>query len=186
MRALLSLVLISSTLLNAAASHDIRLLLGDITVDRDRMSVSVITGSFPHTLGEEVAGGVKMSINYHIELKHRNMLYDDTVKSVRVNRIIYRDFWENTYVVEDSAGKIMFVSTNREAAVASLGEIGDQYIGSRRSIDKNGRYYFRTRLTAQVIEAYPYLNVFFNFIAALRYRVKWLATPVMSGRYLTE
>ena len=38
------------------------------------------------------------------------------------------------------------------------------------------KFFFKTRLSIQFQNAYPYLSVFFNIITPIQYRIKWLKT----------
>lgn len=170
----------------SAASYEIRLVVGGITVAGDAVRVDVSTTPLPEAFAVQIDAGAVFSVNYHIEFRRVNLFLDDTIRLVRINRIIYRDFWDKQYIIEQAGGVRLYTTPRRDEAIAYLSRIDDVLLAPRRSLIPAARYYFRTRLTAQVVEAYPYFNIFFNFIAALRYKIDWRTSDVMTGRYLVE
>lgn len=170
----------------AAASYEIRLVIGGITVAGDAVRVDVSTTPLPDAFASELDAGAVYTVNYHIEFRRENLFLDETVRLIRINRIVYRDFWDKQYVVEQAGGVRLFTTPDRGAAIAYLSRIDAIPLVSRRTLVRSARYYFRSRLTAQVAEAYPYFTIFFNFIAALRYKIDWRTSDAMTGRYLAE
>ena len=65
-------------------------------------------------------------------------------------------------------------NTDLQMLVKNISQINRIEVININKLNENSRFLFKTRLSIQFQNAYPYLSVFFNIITPIQYRIKWL------------
>lgn len=144
-----------------------------------------IKNKLPAELVNYVREGVKISINFHIEFKSQSIFPDEVVRKIYVNKIVYYDIWNEIYVVEEK-GRVLFSDENIANVLEFIEYSIPIYVCPKDEIEPNKKYYFKTRLTIQFMEVHPHLNIFFNLLMAMRYRVSWIQSKTIPGSELVK
>ncbi|TXJ40741.1 DUF4390 domain-containing protein [Brachyspira pilosicoli] len=127
--------------------------------------------------------GIITIFNFRVNLFKENLILDDSIKDAHFYRRMYYDFFTKEYAIYNSLTMAETRNTNFYELIRNTSQINRVEIINTTNLDVNSRYYFKTRLSIQFENAYPYLNAFFNMITPLQYRIKWLKS---NNFYLNE
>ena len=75
-------------------------------------------------------------------------------------------------------------NTNLLTLMKNVSSINRIEIINVNKLNQKNTFFFKTRLSMQFQNAYPYLSVFFNIITPLQYRIKWLKSKEFSIKEL--
>ena len=114
----------------------------------------------------------------------KNLLINENVKEIYLYRKIYYDFFTKEYVVLNSETMRETRNTNLNTLMKNIYHINKVEIVNANRLNDNNKYIFKTRLSIQFQNAYPYLSVFFNIITPIQYRIKWLKSKEFSIKEL--
>ncbi|WP_048595289.1 DUF4390 domain-containing protein [Brachyspira suanatina] len=121
-----------------------------------------------------IDNGVVVFINYRVDLIKKNLIFDDNIREIYLYRKLYYDFFTKEYVVLNSETMREIRNTDLQILIKNIYQINRIEVINVNKLNKNNRYLFKTRLSIQFQNAYPYLSVFFNIITPIQYRIKWL------------
>lgn len=121
-----------------------------------------------------IDNGIIVFFNFRIDLVKKNLLINENIKEIYLYRKIYYDFFTKEYVVLNSETMRETRNTNLSNLMKNIYHINKIEIVNANRLNDNNKYIFRTRLSIQFQNAYPYLSVFFNIITPIQYRIKWL------------
>lgn len=169
-------ILFISIIYSYSYSYELRLHFSGSYVANDILFADVYIGDnlLNDIIKRYVENGVVLFLNYRVDLLKKNFLFNDNVRQVFLYRKIYYDFFTQEYVVLNSETMRESRNTNLYILLRSVYSINAIPIVNINNLEVNSLYFFRTRLSMQLQNAYPYLAVFFNLITPIQYRIKWL------------
>ena len=121
-----------------------------------------------------IDNGIIVFINFRIDLVNKNWFIDSNVREIYLYRKIYYDFFTREYVVLNSETMREIRNTNLKALMKNVSYINRIEVININKLNQKNNFFFKTRLSMQFQNAYPYLSVFFNIITPIQYRIKWL------------
>ena len=131
-----------------------------------------------------IDNGIIVFFNFRIDLVKKNFLIDENIREIYLYRKIYYDFFTKEYVVLNSETMRETRNTNLNNLMKNIYQLNKIEIVNANKLNSNNKYIFRTRLSIQFQNAYPYLSVFFNIITPIQYRIKWLKSDEFSIKEL--
>ena len=131
-----------------------------------------------------IDNGIIVFINFRIDLAKKNIFIDDNIREIYLYRKIYYDFFTKEYVVLSSETMRETRNTNLLTLMKNVSSINRIEIINVNKLNQKNTFFFKTRLSMQFQNAYPYLSVFFNIITPLQYRIKWLKSKEFSIKEL--
>ena len=173
-RILILFFIISASSLYA---YELRLHFSKSYIYNDMLYVDVRTyyeNEIYQNIKKYIDNGIILFINYRIDLIKKNLLFNDNVREIYIYRKLYYDFFTKEYVVLKSETMRETRNTDLEILIKNIYQINRIEVINVNKLNKNNRYLFKTRLSMQFQNAYPYLSVFFNIITPIQYRIKWL------------
>lgn len=174
----LSLVFLLFVCITDLVGYELRLHYLDSYIENDNLFSSAVanTDTLVSVIRRFVDSGVVVVFNYRLDLLEEVFGFDKVLSEVYLYRKVYYDFFTKEYVVLVSETMKETRNTNLNLLLEELNFIDSLLVSSLEDLDKDGTYYFRTRLSMQLENAYPYLAIFFNLITPIQYRIKWLKT----------
>ncbi|ADG71168.1 DUF4390 domain-containing protein [Brachyspira murdochii] len=121
-----------------------------------------------------IDNGIIVFINFRIDLVNKNWFIDSNVREIYLYRKIYYDFFTREYVVLNSETMREIRNTNLQVLMKNVYSINRIEVININKLNQKNNFFFKTRLSIQFQNAYPYLSVFFNIITPIQYRIKWL------------
>lgn len=175
-RTFIFIILFISIICLPSYSYELRLHFSRSYVVNDTLFADVYIGDslLNDVIKRYVENGVVLFLNYRVDLLKKKFLFDENVKEVFLYRKIYYDFFTQEYVVLSSETMRESRNANLYVLLRSIYSINAIPIVNIKDLNENSVYFFRTRLSMQLQNAYPYLSVFFNLIIPIQYRIKWL------------
>nr|WP_299244323.1 DUF4390 domain-containing protein [uncultured Brachyspira sp.] len=98
---------------------------------------------------------------------------NENVREIYIYRKLYYDFFTKEYVVLNSETMRETRNTNLQNLIKTISQINNIEVVNINKLNQNSTFLFKTRLSMQFQNAYPYLSVFFNIITPMQYRIKW-------------
>ncbi|WP_295158657.1 DUF4390 domain-containing protein [uncultured Brachyspira sp.] len=120
-----------------------------------------------------IDNGIILFINYRIDLIKKNLFINENVREIYIYRKLYYDFFTKEYVVLNSETMRETRNTNLQNLIKTISQINNIEVVNINKLNQNSTFLFKTRLSMQFQNAYPYLSVFFNIITPMQYRIKW-------------
>ena len=180
---LATLIIISSSLY----SYELRLHFQRSYIYNNILYADVYMGQNTpvyESIQKYIDNGIIVFLNFRIDLVKNNFLLDENVREIYLYRKIYYDFFTKEYVVLNSETMRETRNTNLNNLMKNVYQINKIEIINVNRLNTNNTYAFKTRLSVQFQNAYPYLSVFFNIITPIQYRIKWLKSEEFSIKEL--
>ncbi|MCZ9870525.1 DUF4390 domain-containing protein [Brachyspira hyodysenteriae] len=168
-------------------SYELRLNFSRSYIYNDTLYVDVKTfyeNQIYQNIKKYIDNGIVVFINYRVDLIKKNLLFDDNIREIYLYRKLYYDFFTKEYVVLNSETMREIRNTDLEILIKNIYQINRIEVINVNKLNKNNKYLFKTRLSIQFQNAYPYLSVFFNIITPIQYRIKWLKSNEFSIKEL--
>ncbi|ACN83820.1 DUF4390 domain-containing protein [Brachyspira hyodysenteriae] len=168
-------------------SYELRLNFSRSYIYDDKLYVDVKTfyeDQIYQNIKKYIDNGIVVFINYRVDLIKKNLLFDDNIREIYLYRKLYYDFFTKEYVVLNSETMREIRNTDLEILIKNIYQINRIEVINVNKLNKNNKYLFKTRLSIQFQNAYPYLSVFFNIITPIQYRIKWLKSNEFSIKEL--
>lgn len=127
--------------------------------------------------------GIIVFINLRIDLIKKNFFIDENIREIYLYRKIYYDFLTKEYAVLSSETARETRNKDLQLLIKNISQINKIKIVNVNKLNNN-KLFFKTRLSINFQNAYPYLSVFFNIITPLQYRIKWLKSHEFSIKEL--
>ncbi|WP_028330443.1 DUF4390 domain-containing protein [Brachyspira alvinipulli] len=143
-----------------------------------------LNNSLYENIEKYIDNGIIVFFNFRVDLVKKNLLINENVKEIYLYRKIYYDFFTKEYVVLNSETMRETRNTNLNNLMKNIYHINKIEIVNANRLNDNNKYIFKTRLSIQFQNAYPYLSVFFNIITPIQYRIKWLKSKEFSIKEL--
>ncbi|MEI0486314.1 DUF4390 domain-containing protein [Brachyspira intermedia] len=170
---LLSFIIISKV----SYAYELRLHFSRSYIYDDTLYVDVKTyyeNEVYQNIKKYIDNGIILFINYRVDLIKKNLLFNDNIREIYIYRKLYYDFFTKEYVVLNSETMRETRNTDLSILIKNIYQINRIEVINVNKLNKNNKYIFKTRLSMQFQNAYPYLSVFFNIITPVQYRIKWL------------
>ncbi|MEI0493563.1 DUF4390 domain-containing protein [Brachyspira intermedia] len=177
MKHIFIIILLIATISQISYSYELRLHFSRSYIYNDMLYVDVRTyyeNEIYQNIKKYIDNGIILFINYRIDLIKKNLLFNDNVREIYIYRKLYYDFFTKEYVVLNSETMRETRNTDLEILIKNIYQINRIEVINVNKLNKNNKYLFKTRLSMQFQNAYPYLSVFFNIITPIQYRIKWL------------
>ncbi|PTY41202.1 DUF4390 domain-containing protein [Brachyspira hampsonii] len=168
-------------------SYELRLYFSRSYIYDDMLYVDVRThyeNEIYQNIKKYIDNGIILFINYRIDLIKKNLLINDNVREIYIYRKLYYDFFTKEYVVLNSETMRETRNSDLEILIKNIYQINRIEVINVNKLNKNNKYIFKTRLSMQFQNAYPYLSAFFNIITPIQYRIKWLKSDEFSIKEL--
>ncbi|AEM21147.1 hypothetical protein Bint_0515 [Brachyspira intermedia PWS/A] len=168
-------------------AYELRLHFSKSYIYDDTLYVDVRTyyeNEIYQNIKKYIDNGIILFINYRIDLIKKNLFINDNVREIYIYRKLYYDFFTKEYVVLNSETMRETRNTDLEILIKNIYQINRIEVINVNKLNKNNKYIFKTRLSMQFQNAYPYLSVFFNIITPIQYRIKWLKSDEFSIKEL--
>lgn len=170
---LLSFIIVSQI----SYAYELRLHFSRSYIYNDKLYVDVKTyyeDEIYQNIKKYIDNGIILFINYRVDLIKKNLLLNDNIREIYIYRKLYYDFFTKEYVVLNSETMRETRNTDLSILIKNIYQINRIEVINVNKLNKNNKYIFKTRLSMQFQNAYPYLSVFFNIITPIQYRIKWL------------
>ncbi|MEI0528648.1 DUF4390 domain-containing protein [Brachyspira intermedia] len=170
---LLSFIIVSQI----SYAYELRLHFSRSYIYDDKLYVDVKTyyeDEIYQNIKKYIDNGIILFINYRVDLIKKNLLLNDNIREIYIYRKLYYDFFTKEYVVLNSETMRETRNTDLSILIKNIYQINRIEVINVNKLNKNNKYIFKTRLSMQFQNAYPYLSVFFNIITPIQYRIKWL------------
>ena len=177
MKHIFIILLLIAAISQVSYAYELRLHFSRSYVYNDMLYIDVRTyyeNEIYQNIKKYIDNGIILFINYRIDLIKKNLLFNDNVREIYIYRKLYYDFFTKEYVVLNSETMRETRNTDLEILIKNIYKINRIEVINVNKLNKNNRYLFKTRLSMQFQNAYPYLSVFFNIITPIQYRIKWL------------
>ena len=177
MKHIFIILLLIAAISQVSYTYELRLHFSRSYVYNDMLYIDVRTyyeNEIYQNIKKYIDNGIILFINYRIDLIKKNLLFNDNVREIYIYRKLYYDFFTKEYVVLNSETMRETRNTDLEILIKNIYKINRIEVINVNKLNKNNRYLFKTRLSMQFQNAYPYLSVFFNIITPIQYRIKWL------------
>ncbi|ASJ21930.1 hypothetical protein BHAMNSH16_09920 [Brachyspira hampsonii] len=168
-------------------SYELRLYFSRSYIYDDMLYVDVRThyeNEIYQNIKKYIDNGIILFINYRIDLIKKNLFINDNVREIYIYRKLYYDFFTKEYVVLNSETMRETRNSDLEILIKNIYQINRIEVINVNKLNKNNKYIFKTRLSMQFQNAYPYLSAFFNIITPIQYRIKWLKSNEFSIKEL--
>ena len=168
-------------------SYEIRLHFSRSYIYDDTLYVDVRThyeDEIYQNIKKYIDNGIILFINYRIDLMKKNLFINDNIREIYIYRKLYYDFFTKEYVILNSETMRETRNADLEILIKNIYQINRIEVINVNKLNKNNKYIFKTRLSMQFQNAYPYLSVFFNIITPIQYRIKWLKSKEFSIKEL--
>ena len=175
-RILILFLLISSSSLHA---YQLRLYFSRAYVYNDILYADVYTEfneEIYNNIKRYIDNGIIVFINFRVDLVNKTWFIDNNIREIYLYRKIYYDFFTKEYVVLNSETMMETRNTNFNVLMKNFSVISRIEVINVNKLNIKDKFFFKTRLSIQFQNAYPYLSVFFNIITPIQYRIKWLKT----------
>lgn len=177
MKYIFIILLLIAAISQVSYAYELRLHFSRSYVYNDMLYIDVRTyyeNEIYQNIKKYIDNGIILFINYRIDLIKKNLLFNDNVREIYIYRKLYYDFFTKEYVVLNSETMRETRNTDLEILIKNIYKINRIEVINVNKLNKNNKYIFKTRLSMQFQNAYPYLSVFFNIITPIQYRIKWL------------
>ncbi|MEI0698758.1 DUF4390 domain-containing protein [Brachyspira intermedia] len=177
MKHIFIILLLIAAISQVSYAYELRLHFSRSYVYNDMLYIDVRTyyeNEIYQNIKKYIDNGIILFINYRIDLIKKNLLFNDNVREIYIYRKLYYDFFTKEYVVLNSETMRETRNTDLEILIKNIYKINRIEVINVNKLNKNNKYIFKTRLSMQFQNAYPYLSVFFNIITPIQYRIKWL------------
>ena len=177
MKHIFIILLLIAAISQVSYAYELRLHFSKSYIYNDMLYVDVRThyeDEIYQNIKKYIDNGIILFINYRIDLIKKNLLFNDNVREIYIYRKLYYDFFTKEYVVLNSETMRETRNTDLEILIKNIYQINRIEVINVNKLNKNNKYLFKTRLSMQFQNAYPYLSVFFNIITPIQYRIKWL------------
>ncbi|MEI0797335.1 DUF4390 domain-containing protein [Brachyspira intermedia] len=177
MKHIFIILLLIAAISQVSYAYELRLHFSRSYVYNDMLYIDVRThyeDEIYQNIKKYIDNGIILFINYRIDLIKKNLLFNDNVREIYIYRKLYYDFFTKEYVVLNSETMRETRNTDLEILIKNIYQINRIEVINVNKLNKNNKYLFKTRLSMQFQNAYPYLSVFFNIITPIQYRIKWL------------
>ena len=168
-------------------SYELRLHFSRSYIYDDMLYVDIKTyyeDQIYQNIKKYIDNGIVIFINYRVDLIKKNLFLDDNLREIYLYRKLYYDFFTKEYVVLNSETMRETRNTDLQILIKNIYQINRIEVINVNKLNKNNKYLFKTRLSMQFQNAYPYLSVFFNIITPIQYRIKWLKSTEFSIKEL--
>ena len=168
-------------------SYELRLHFSRSYIYDDMLYVDIKTyyeDQIYQNIKKYIDNGIVVFINYRVDLIKKNLFLDDNLREIYLYRKLYYDFFTKEYVVLNSETMRETRNTDLQILIKNIYQINRIEVINVNKLNKNNKYLFKTRLSMQFQNAYPYLSVFFNIITPIQYRIKWLKSTEFSIKEL--
>lgn len=187
MKHIFIILLLIAAISQVSYAYELRLHFSRSYVYNDMLYIDVRTyyeNEIYQNIKKYIDNGIILFINYRIDLIKKNLLFNDNVREIYIYRKLYYDFFTKEYVVLNSETMRETRNTDLEILIKNIYKINRIEVINVNKLNKNNKYIFKTRLSIQFQNAYPYLSVFFNIITPIQYRIKWLKSEEFSIKEL--
>lgn len=187
MKRIIILAVLLTAIPQISYSYELRLSFSRSYIYNDKLYVDVKTyyeDDLYYNIKKYIDNGIIVFINYRIDLIKKNLLIDDNVREIYIYRKLYYDFFTKEYVVLNSETMRETRNTDLQTLIKNINQINRIEVVNVSKLNQNSKYLFKTRLSMQFQNAYPYLSVFFNIITPIQYRIKWLESNEFSIKEL--
>ncbi len=177
MKRLYIILILISSISASLYSYELRLNLSRSYIYNNILYADVKTyygDSIYQNIKKYIDNGIIVFINFRVDLIKKNLLLDENVREIYIYRKLYYDFFTKEYVVLNSETMRETRNTDLQMLVKNISQINRIEVININKLNENSRFLFKTRLSIQFQNAYPYLSVFFNIITPIQYRIKWL------------
>ncbi|EKV57681.1 hypothetical protein A966_03775 [Brachyspira hampsonii 30446] len=168
-------------------SYELRLYFSRSYIYDDMLYVDVRThyeNEIYQNIKKYIDNGIILFINYRVDLIKKNLIINDNVREIYIYKKLYYDFFTKEYVVLNSETMRETRNSDLEILIKNIYQINRIEVINVNKLNKNNKYIFKTRLSMQFQNAYPYLSAFFNIITPIQYRIKWLKSDEFSIKEL--
>ncbi len=168
-------------------SYELRLHFSKSYIYNDMLYVDVNTyyeNEVYQNIKKYIDNGIILFINYRIDLIKKNLFINDNIREIYIYRKLYYDFFTKEYVILNSETMRETRNTDLDILIKNIYQINRIEVINVNKLNKNNKYIFKTRLSMQFQNAYPYLSVFFSIITPIQYRIKWLKSKEFSIKEL--
>ncbi|WP_295159558.1 DUF4390 domain-containing protein [uncultured Brachyspira sp.] len=176
MKHILTLLFFTAAISNISYPYELRLNFSRSYIHNDMLYVDVQTSYslVYQNIKKYLDNGIIIFINYRIDLMKKNLFTYDNVREIYIYRKLYYDFLTKEYAVLNSETMSETRNTNLQILINNISEVNRIEVLNINKLNKNVIYLFKTRLSMQFQNSYPYLSVFFNIMTPIQYRIKWL------------
>lgn len=187
MKHIFIILLLITTISQTSYAYELRLYFSRSYIYDNMLYVDVRTyyeNEVYQNIKKYIDNGIILFINYRIDLIKKNLFINDNIREIYIYRKLYYDFFTKEYVVLNS--ETMRETRNKDLSILikNIYQINRIEVVNVNKLNKNNKYIFKTRLSMQFQNAYPYLSVFFNIITPIQYRIKWLKSDEFSIKEL--
>ena len=165
---LLSFIIVSQI----SYAYELRLHFSRSYIYDDKLYVDVKTyyeDEIYQNIKKYIDNGIILFINYRVDLIKKNLLLNDNIREIYIYRKLYYDFFTKEYVVLNSETMRETRNTDLSILIKNIYQINRIEVINVNKLNKNNKYIFKTRLSMQFQNAYPYLSVFFIIITCNYY-----------------